>query len=183
VVDASTLATSYVTGLMTTVASIGVAPNGSILAVGIEARNEIRFEPKLDGTFARMQAALVPAGGAPGAAIFDLNPHLTYTSPSIPELERLQSIGDPRGVAWLPDGSAAFVAALGSDCVVAVNPAGARIARIEVGEGPSGVVAAPIFRASMRDGKFHGVMAATTPTGSRVTRMRRPGHGDGTTSP
>ena len=42
VVNTATLSTSYVTGLMSTVASVGVAPNGTILAVGIEARNEIR---------------------------------------------------------------------------------------------------------------------------------------------
>jgi len=173
VVDAGTLATSYVTGLMTTVASIGVAPNGSILAVGIEARNEIRFEPKLDGTFARMQAAIVPAGGAPGAAIFDLNPHLTYTAPSIPELQRLQSIGDPRGVAWLPDGSAAFVAALGSDCVIAVNPAGARIARIDVGEGPSGVVAAPggafVYALNRFEGSVSAISTSSLSEAGRAT--------------
>ena len=31
-------------------------------------------------------------------------------------------------------------------------------------------IAGPILRDSMEDGKFHGVIAATTPTGSRVTR-------------
>src|SRR5918998_1663768 len=43
--------------------------------------------------------------------------------------------------------------------------------------------AGPIFRASMEEGKFHGVIAATTPTGSLVTRIFRSRQGDGTTSP
>src|SRR3954447_724749 len=43
--------------------------------------------------------------------------------------------------------------------------------------------AGPSLRASIEDGKFHGVMAAMTPTGSFVTRMRRSAHGEGTTSP
>jgi hypothetical protein len=43
--------------------------------------------------------------------------------------------------------------------------------------------AGPSFRAIMEDGKFHGVIAPTTPTGSFVTRMRRFGHGEGITSP
>ena len=143
VVNATTLATTYVTGLMNTVAGIAVAPSGQLLAVGIEPRNEIRFEPKLDGKFAKMFAAFVPAGGVGASTIVDFNPHLTYTTSSIPLTERLQSVGDPRGVAWLPDSSAAFVAMLGTNCVVAITPSGSRIAKIEVGEGPTGVVAAP----------------------------------------
>ena len=43
--------------------------------------------------------------------------------------------------------------------------------------------AGPSFRAIMEEGKFQGVMAATTPTGSLVTRMRRFGQGEGMTSP
>src|SRR5687768_5065273 len=43
--------------------------------------------------------------------------------------------------------------------------------------------AGPIFRASMDDGKFHGVIAAMTPTGCLMVMMRRSAHGDGTTSP
>ena len=143
VIDAATLATTYVTGLMNTVASIGVAPDGTILAVGIEPGNEVRFEPRLDGKFAKMRGAFVAAGGTGTPTLFDLNPHLTYATSTIPELERLQSMGDPRGVAWLPDGSAAFIAALGSNCVIKVSSTGSRLSKIEVGEGPSGLVASP----------------------------------------
>ena len=143
VVNTSTLAVSYVPGLMNTVAGIGVAANGQVLAVGIEPRNEIRFEPNLDGKFAKMLAAFVPASGTGTPTIVDFNPHLTYTTSSIPLTERFQSVGDPRGVAWLPDSTAAFVAMLGSNCVVAMTPSGSRIAKIEVGEGPSGVVSSP----------------------------------------
>ncbi|MEY3027284.1 MAG: hypothetical protein RLZZ238_2181 [Planctomycetota bacterium] len=141
VIDAGTLATGYVTGLMNTVAGIGVAPNGQVLAVGIDPRNELRFEPNLNGRFARMLAAFVPAGGAGSASLADLNPHLDYADSNIPPAERQLSAGDPRGVAWLPDSSAAFIAMLGSDCVLAVTPSGSRIAKIDVGEGPTGIVA------------------------------------------
>lgn len=143
VIDAATLATTYVTGLMNTVASVGVAPNGTILAVGIEPTNEIRFEPKLDGKFARMRGALIASGGSGTPTLFDLNPHLNYATSTIPEMERFQSVGDPRGVAWLPDGSAAFVAALGSNAIIKVSSSGARLAKIDVGEGPSGLVTSP----------------------------------------
>ena len=160
VVDSSTLATSYVTGLMNTVAGLAVAPSGQILAVGIEPRNEVRFEPKLNGHFARMMAAFVPAGGAGTAALTDLNPHLDYSLSNIPLTERMQSAGDPRGAAWLPDSSAAFVAMLGSNCVLALSPSGARIAKIEVGEGPTGVVASPAGDFVYALNRFEGSISA-----------------------
>ena len=43
--------------------------------------------------------------------------------------------------------------------------------------------AGAILRAIMAAGKFHGVMVATTPTGSFSANMRRPGTGAGITSP
>ena len=39
------------------------------------------------------------------------------------------------------------------------------------------------FRVTIADGKFHGVMPAVTPTGSRVARMRLSTHGDGMIAP
>jgi YVTN family beta-propeller protein len=164
VINSSTLATTYVTGLMTCVASVGVAPNGTILTVGIEARNEIRFEPKLDGKFAKMMGAFVPAGGTGTPTLTDLNPHLTYATSSIPEMQRYQSIGDPRGVAWLPDSSIAFTAALGSNCVIALSPTGARIAKISVGEGPSGVVTSPSGAFVYALNRFEGSVSAINTT-------------------
>ena len=169
VVNASTLATTYVTGLMSCVASIGVAPNGMVLAVGIEASNEIRFEPVMDGKFAKMFGAFVPAGGIGTPSIADLNPHLRYTSSSIPELERFQSIGDPRGVAWLPDSSAAFVASLGSNGVIAISPSGSRIAKISVGEGPSGVVASPSGAFVYALNRFDGSVSVISTTALNET--------------
>jgi len=160
VVDASTLATSYVTGLMNTVAGISVAPSGQVLAVGIDPRNELRFEPNLNGVFARMTAAFVGPGGAGAPALVDLNPHLDYTTSTVPLASRLQSAGDPRGVAWLPDSSAAFVAMLGSNCVLAISPSGSRIAKIEVGEGPTGVVASPSGEFVYVLNRFEGSVSA-----------------------
>ncbi len=43
--------------------------------------------------------------------------------------------------------------------------------------------AGPSLRANMEDGKFHGVMAATTPTGCFCTSICRPGQGEGMMSP
>jgi len=160
VIHAGTLAVSYVGGLMNTVAGIDVAGDGRVLAVGIDPRNELRFEPNLNGAFARMLAAFVPAGGTGPASVSDINPHLDYASSSIPAAQRVQSVGDPRGVAWLPDASAAFVAMLGSNSVVALNGTGGRIARIEVGEGPTGVVADPAGAFVYVLNRFEGSVSA-----------------------
>ena len=39
------------------------------------------------------------------------------------------------------------------------------------------------FRVTIADGKFHGVMPAVTPTGSRVARIRLSAHGEGMIAP
>jgi YVTN family beta-propeller protein len=178
VVDAATLSTSYVTGLMSTVAGVGVAPNGTILAVGIEARNEVRFEPKLDGKFARMLGAFVPAGGVGAPSIHDLNPHLDYSASSVPELARLQSAGDPRGVAWMPNSSMAFTAALGSNAVIALSPTGSRVAKIEVGEGPTGVVVSPSGSFVYALNRFDASVSAISTT--KLIEVGRAGFHDAT---
>jgi hypothetical protein len=128
---------------MTTVAGLATAPDGRVLVVGTEANNEIRFESKLNGIFARCNAALLPAGGSGAATIFDLNPHLNYTLPSTDIMTRLQSVGDPRTALWHPDGTRAFIAGMGSNSVVAVSPTGTRLAMVAVGEGPTGLALAP----------------------------------------
>lgn len=170
VIDAASLSTTYVSSLMSCVAGLGVAPNGTVLAVGIDARNDIRFEPKLDGVFAKMVGAFTGASGA-SPVVRDLNPHLTYATTSIPELERLQSIGDPRGVAWMPDSSAAYVASLGTNCVIALSPSGARLAKISVGEGPSGIVMSPNGQFVYTLNRFEGsVSAVSTSAASEIAR-------------
>jgi len=170
VIDAASLSTTYVTSLMSCVAGIGVAPNGTVLAVGIDARNELRFEPKLDGIFAKMVGAFTNAGGT-SPVVRDLNPHLTYATSSIPELERTQSIGDPRGVAWTPDSSAAYIASLGTNSVIAMSPAGARLAKIGVGEGPSGIVMSPNGQFVYTLNRFEGsVSAVSTSAASEIAR-------------
>ena len=170
IVNASTLAVSYAGGALSTVSGIGVSPSGAVTAVGWDALNQVRFEPRLNGIFATMLMANVPlTGGVPG--VMDLNPHLTYDSASIPAAERAQSVGDPRGVAWTPDGSMVFTAALGTNALVAMSPSGARVAKIDVGEGPSGVVVHPTAGIVYSLNRFEGSVSAVSTTG--LTEVRR----------
>ncbi|MDI9410104.1 MAG: hypothetical protein QM519_01060 [Bacteroidia bacterium] len=169
IVNASTLAVTYAGGALSTVSGIGVSPTGAVTAVGWDALNQVRFEPKLNGIFATMLMADVPAaGGVP--SVMDLNPHLTYDSASIPAAERAQSVGDPRGVAWTPDGSMIFTAALGTNALVAMSPSGARVAKIDVGEGPSGVVVHPTAGIVYSLNRFEGSVSAVSTTGLAEVR-------------
>lgn len=142
VINANTLAITYTNGLMTTLTGLAVSPAGTLLAIGMEARNELRFTANVNGVFIKSVGAFLPGGGATGSVV-DLNSHLTYSTPTVPLLTRLQSIGDPRGAVWNPAGTRAFVAGLGSNNVIEIDAAGARISTITVGEGPTGLAISP----------------------------------------
>ncbi len=142
VIDAETLTLSYITRLMNINMAIAVNPaSGDVSIVGTEAFNEVRFEPNVNGRFIHVNVALVdPASGA--ASIVDLNPHLDYSSSTIPQTERVKSIGDPRGIVWNAAGSRAYVTGMGSNNVVVIDSAGARAGLAEtipVGQGPTGI--------------------------------------------
>ncbi|MFA6047000.1 MAG: hypothetical protein WC718_18610, partial [Phycisphaerales bacterium] len=76
----------------------------------------------------------------PDKVVTDLNPHLTYAVRTIPQALRDVSVGDPRGVVFHPSNGRAYVSGLGSNNVVVSDGAGARVATINVGEGPTGLV-------------------------------------------
>jgi len=137
IIDANTLSISYATGLMNANMALGIHPDGGVTVVGIEAINEVRFEPVLNGTFVLVRAAIV-TGPGPGAGT-DLNPHLDYSSPAVAQAIRDQSIGDPRGVAWR-DATRGFITGMGSNNVVVVDGSLGRTGLVEVGEGPTGAV-------------------------------------------
>jgi len=143
VIDASTLALTYVDRLMNLVMALDVRPGtGRLAVVGTEATNEIRFEPNLTGTFVRVECALVDPAG-PTSTVVDLNGHLTYATGNVSQAQRDLSLGDPRGVAWNDAGTRAWITGMGSNNVVIVDGNGARAGlqpTIEVGEGPTGIV-------------------------------------------
>ncbi|MBK7997724.1 MAG: hypothetical protein IPK15_03040 [Verrucomicrobia bacterium] len=141
VIDTATFAISYATGLMNI--CIAAEPNpasGAIAVIGTEARNEVRFEPNLNGVFTQVKLAMVNPANLP-KIVTDLNPHLDYSTPAVPPAERDQSIGDPRAIVWTADGTRGYIAGMGSRNVVVVGPDGARLPQppIEVGEGPCGL--------------------------------------------
>lgn len=137
----STAGVTYKQHLGNILMAMSVHPtNGEVYVVGTDATNEVRFEPNLNGKFLRVNVSRFAPAGAP--AIADLNPHIDYNTHTSPPLLRKRSVGDPRGIAWLADGSKAYVTGMGSNNVVTIDPSGNRtdLEPIEVGEGPTGIV-------------------------------------------
>ncbi|NBU42405.1 MAG: hypothetical protein EBS51_16710, partial [Planctomycetia bacterium] len=172
VINASTNAVTYLNGLMTIVAGLGTAPNGDVLAVGLDSRNELRFQQNIKSVFARCVGVRVTGGSTAGAA-FDLNPHLNYAQTTTSEANRRQSIGDPRGVAFNAAGTVAYVAGLGSNNVIALNPSsGARMATIAIGEGPTGLAMHPGGSHLYALNRFEGSLSTiATGTNAEIARV------------
>lgn len=141
-IDANDLEVRYQKRLMNLVMALAIHPKtNKVTAVGTEAHNEIRFEPNLNGTFIQVMLAQFNTGQS--VQQHDLNPHLNYSQPATNRRERERSIGDPRGIAWRPDGTMGYVTGMGSNNVIAVDQSGHRLTNfptIEVGEGPTGIV-------------------------------------------
>ncbi len=141
IIDTTTLAVSYASALMNLCMAIGVNPaSGEIAVVGTDGTNEKRFEPVLNGVFLRVNLALVNPITRTNR-LRDLNPHLDYITRSLPEAQRAQSLGDPRGIEWNSDGTRAYITGMGSRNLIVVNASGDRVnpQPIEVGEGPTGL--------------------------------------------
>ncbi len=140
IIDAGTLAVSYARGLMNLNMAVAVRPDGQVTVVGTDGINEVRFEPNLRGGFVRVLMATVDPESPDAPAIVDLNPHLDYSTHTVPLETRRQSVGDPRGVAWNAVGDVGYVTGMGSSNVMVIDSAGQRLGRIDVGAGPTGVV-------------------------------------------
>ena len=143
-IDASTLTVSYANRLMNMCMALSVNPaTAEITVIGTEALNEIRYEPNLEGRFILVNLAIVNAVDVSMIDVVDLNPHLDYTTGTVAQPVRDQSLGDPRGIAWNAAGTLAYVTGMGSNNVIVIDGNGARTGMqptIEVGEGPTGIV-------------------------------------------
>ena len=113
--------------------------NRGYAAVGTEALNQMRFEPKVQSIFLRVQIGSFDPANLAQTQVADLNPHLDYSVRSVPPSVREQSLGDPRGIVWHPADGRAFVSGMGSNNVIVTDASGARSARITVGQGPTGL--------------------------------------------
>lgn len=139
VINANSLDVSYVKGLMNINMAVSLKPGGQVSVIGTDAINHVRFEPNVNGIFVRVKGATFPPGGG-AATLVDLNPHLNYATPNISFVQRVESIGDPRGIVWRSDGNRAYITGMGSNNVIAVDGTMARVGRVQIGQGPTGIV-------------------------------------------
>lgn len=176
----------YVVNRMNICMAIGVNPvDGSVVMVGTDATNEVRFEPVVDGRFIRVLAAIAnPTTGAE-IALVDMNEtHLeaaqsgvgtAYEDGTVPQADRDKSIGDPRGIAFHPTRGDVYVTGMGSNNVVVLdNSTGARLGSVghtvEVPAGPTGAVHHPSLDRLYVQSKFAASVSVvnTTAAGSET---------------
>jgi len=131
---------SYFDHLGTLNYNLGVHPvTGRVWVANTEAQNHIRFEPNLRGKFLRTRMAIVNPAAPASPVIVDLNPHINYTVTPGPQFEIDQSLSQPGGIAFAPGGGTIYLTALGSGKVAVLDDNAAVTARIEVGNGPTGL--------------------------------------------
>ena len=175
-INANNLSVSYQKRLMNMVMALAVNPSsGQVTVVGTDARNEVRYEPNLNGNFIKVNKATFTPGG--NSSITDLNTHLDYSQATVSSALKQQSIGDPRGIAWNNSGNLALITGMGSNNVIALNANGNRIGRIEVGEGPTGVVINNAQNRAFVMNKFAGSISIINTgnlTQTSVTRFNDP---------
>ncbi len=143
IINTATLGVTYVKGLMNINMALAVHPGtGRVTVVGTDATNEVRFEPNLNGRFLRVRLSAVdPINPTAAHPFWDVNPHLTYTTSTVPQATRDLSLGDPRGIAWNATGTRGYLTGMGSNNVVVIDAATtSRAGLVNVGEGPTGVV-------------------------------------------
>jgi YVTN family beta-propeller protein len=171
IINAQSLAITYAGGLMHQNMALALRPDGRIGVVGTDATNEVRFEPNLNGVFLRVLGATVDPLNPGASTVVDLNPHLDYAQPTVTQALRDQSLGDPRAVVF--DGAGrAFVAGMGSNDIAIFDAAMARIGRIEVGDGPTGLAlresAGHLYALNRFDGSISVVSTALLQEVARV---------------
>jgi len=110
-----------------------------LYVVNTESHNQIRFEQNLRGQFASTRVSLINFGVAsPKSTAADLNSHIDLDVPEGTDAERALSLALPTDITHGSDGTL-YVTATGSARVGVLNPEGAVQARINVGQGPTGL--------------------------------------------
>lgn len=115
--------------------------SNQLVVVNDEARNDVRFEPNLRGHFLNSRVSLVGLGSTSVNTV-DLNQHINFGNPAGTAEERANSLALPADIARAGDGTL-YVAATGSGKIGVLDTAGAVIARVAVGQGPTGLAVNP----------------------------------------
>ncbi|MBB5351812.1 DNA-binding beta-propeller fold protein YncE [Haloferula luteola] len=132
VVDTSTLTLQrWISGVGTHLFSLAVHPDGSLWCANTEALNLTRFEPELNGEFARHRLSRIDLTNDIVTS-YDLNPGLVRRTSPDPTSIAL-ALAQPTDLVFNSDGSRCWLAAFNSDRVAEFETAtGSILRRIDV---------------------------------------------------
>ena len=128
-----------VRGVGTTLYDVAVHPSGELWIPNTDARNLIRFEPRLRGHTIATRITRADPASATVTDVVDLNPHVDFGVTPGPAEEIAASLSQPTGGVFDAAGTTYYVAALGSAKVGVLSASGEVQRRIAVGGGPSGL--------------------------------------------
>ncbi|MEO5619168.1 MAG: hypothetical protein ABIS67_15465, partial [Candidatus Eisenbacteria bacterium] len=131
-------------GWASNVMGLAVSPTDSrVFYVGTEARNLLRFEPRMLGYTVETNAVFVNQGTGLSAPR-KLNPHIDFDISPGTQAEADSALGIPSGVAFADAGNRAYVSAFANNRIGVLNPAGGAfstvLARVPCVAGPTGIV-------------------------------------------
>ncbi|HEX8537485.1 MAG TPA: hypothetical protein VF664_08465 [Cystobacter sp.] len=159
-INASTqTVTRYFSGVGTVNLNLAVHPiTGALYVANTEARNLVRFEPKLRGHFVDNRITRITTGSTPTITPVDLNPGIDYAVLPNPSAKSL-ALAQPTSIVFDASGASAWVAAFGTDRVARLDAQGNVLARVEVGPA-TGSTAAPRTKRGPRGLAFNAASGA-----------------------
>ena len=111
---------------------------GDLYVANTDARNLVRFEPQVRGSFQFNRITRIGIGDGE-VTPFDLNPDVDYAlMPN--DAAKATALAQPAGLVFDPSGGFFYVAAFGTDRVAKVDTDGQVMARIEIGDTPGAAV-------------------------------------------
>jgi YVTN family beta-propeller protein len=125
----------------TTLFDVAVQPGtGDLWVPNTDARNLVRFEPKLRGHLVQTRVTVVDPVTGVQPPFIDLNTHINYNVTPGPPAEIAASLANPVTGIFNGSGSTYYVAGMGSQKVGVVNAGTGNVDDlIAVGDGPSGL--------------------------------------------
>ena len=170
VIDAaSRTVTREITGVGTLLFNVAANPvTGKLFVTNTDAMNATRFEPNLRGSFVRNRVSIVDASTGAVTPVH-LNGHIDYGSTPGPPGEIALSLAQPTDVRFTPDGTKAYVAALGSNKLgVLDGTTAAVIGRVPVGQGPVGLAMASDGQRVYALNRFSGTISVVQTSNDQV---------------
>ncbi|HEY6332332.1 MAG TPA: hypothetical protein VI756_23610, partial [Blastocatellia bacterium] len=139
--SSSTVTTSgQITGVGTHIGNSVLDPTSDNLYVAnTDSLNNVRFLENLRGHFLSNRVSIIGLGGSsPSVTPVDLNPQINFNVTAGTKEERAASLALPADIVRGPN-ETFYIAAMGSGKVAELNASGAVQAKIDVGEGPTGL--------------------------------------------